>query len=221
MITVVSPHLDDGVFACGALLSASPGSVVITALAGGPPAYEHVTPWDAACGFSDGDDVIAARRSEDREALALLGASPIWLPFRDAQYGGPKAPAELSAALGRAVSAAPGEEVFLPLGLFHSDHRMVSDAALPLVLEGRGRRFYAYEEAMYRRVPGLVDAALGRLAGRGVAAEPCDRAVSAEHLDRKRRAVLCYRSQLRGLTTPGRPGYEDAFAPERFWRLWV
>ena len=116
MIAVVSPHLDDGVFSCGALLAARPGSVVVTALAGRrgvalPPKWEGVTPWDAACGFAPGDDVIAARRAEDREALSILGASPVWLDFPDAQYGPSPSPAALCRALdrvGRASRNAPG-----------------------------------------------------------------------------------------------------------------
>jgi len=31
-LLVVSPHCDDAVFACGALLAASPGSIVVTFL---------------------------------------------------------------------------------------------------------------------------------------------------------------------------------------------
>ena len=57
-------------FGCGQLLFSHPGSVVITALAGPPASYETVTGWDAAAGFRPGDDVIAARRAEDRAALA-------------------------------------------------------------------------------------------------------------------------------------------------------
>jgi len=37
----------------------------------------------------------------------------------------------------------------------------------------------------------------------------------------KRRAIHCYRSQLRGLSSAGRPGHLDAFKPERYWPLCV
>ena len=234
MITVVSPHLDDAVFGCGALLAAHPGAVVVTALAGGPPpSRDRVTSWDVACGFAAGDDVIAGRRAEDRESLALLGATPVWLDFWDAQYGRATSPSELGESLARTLPPGPGP-VFLPLGLFHSDHLLTAAASLPLVRAFPGRRFFAYEEAFYRRIAGLREQALARLAAHDIAAEPADPAdldssprslprglplTSADCLERKRRAVHCYHSQLRGLTTPGRPGLEDAFAPERFWRL--
>jgi LmbE family N-acetylglucosaminyl deacetylase len=223
MIAVVSPHLDDGVFGCGGLLAERPGSVVITALAGGPPQWDAVTPWDAACGFAPGDDVIAARRGEDREALAVLGAAPVWLDFCDAQYGGAPSSSELGDGLALALAALDSEAVFVPLGLFHSDHRLLSEAVVPLVRAlvraGSGRRFYAYEEPMYRRVAGLTAGALVRLVARGLTPSPAALEAAARAPELKRRAVSCYRSQLRGLSTPGRPGYDDIFAPERFWRL--
>src|SRR4051812_4728612 len=80
-VMIVSPHLDDAVFGCGELLGARPGSVVVTVFAGAPPTYETVTEWDALAGFRAGDDVMAARRAEDRDALAVLGARPVWLDF--------------------------------------------------------------------------------------------------------------------------------------------
>lgn len=230
MIAVVSPHLDDGVFACGALLASRPGSVVVTALAGGPGAggrrggglvsgWEHVTPWDAACGFGPGDDVIAARRAEDREALSILGAAPVWLDFPDAQYGPSPPPELLREALARAIEPLRPEAVFVPLGLFHSDHVLVSVAALGLVHERPAHEPYAYEDAMYRRLDGLTEGALARIRSLGVEPSPVDIPAPPDCLARKRRAVQCYRSQLRGLATAGRLGHEDAFAPERFWRL--
>jgi LmbE family N-acetylglucosaminyl deacetylase len=219
VIAVVSPHLDDGVFACGALLAANPGAAVVTVLAGGGARWEHVTPWDAACGFAPGDDVIAARRAEDREALSLLGATPVWLDFPDAQYGPSPPPEALRAALARALDALCPHAVYIPLGLFHGDHLLVAGAALGLVQTCPERAFHAYEDAIYRRLDGLTEAALARLRRAGIVPVAMDVLAPPDCLDRKRRAVQCYRSQLRGLATPGRLGHEDAFAPERFWRL--
>lgn len=224
MIAVVSPHLDDGVFSCGALLAARPGSVVVTALAGRrgvalPPKWEGVTPWDAACGFAPGDDVIAARRAEDREALSILGASPVWLDFPDAQYGPSPSPAALCRALDRVVERLSPELVVLPLGLFHSDHVLVSDSALGLVRARPRVAFHAYEDAMYRRLEGRTEEALQRVRRRGITPIPVEISAPPDCLERKLRAVQCYRSQLRGLATPGRLGHDDALAPERFWRL--
>src|SRR5581483_9049450 len=81
------------------LLAEQPGAVVFTVFAGGPPAAAALTPWDADCGFRPGDDVMARRRAEDAAALELVGATPRWLPFRDAQYGEPAAIATIGAAV--------------------------------------------------------------------------------------------------------------------------
>lgn len=219
MIAVVSPHLDDGVLGCGARLAARPGSIVITVFAAGPAAREAVAPWDADCGFSAGDDVMAARRAEDREALGLLGATPVWLDFQDAQYGAPPSVPVVAEALAGAVSATRAEAVFVPLGLFHGDHVLVAEACLSLVQERAGQWHYAYEDALYRRLPGRTDEALGRVSARGLRATPAAFPTPPAALALKRRAVHCYRSQLRGLGTTGRLGHADAFAPERYWRL--
>lgn len=219
MIAAVSPHLDDAVLSCGALLAAHPGSLVITVLAGGKASWDTVTPWDASCGFSPGEDVIAARRAEDAEALQRLRARPLWLDFLDAQYGGPPPVDEMTAALEQAISLQRPDMLVVPLGLFHSDHLAVAEASIPLVHAGLARASYAYEDVPYRRTPGLVAAAVGRLAKRGITADPAPFHAPARAHDQKRRAVRCYRSQLRGLSSEGRAGYDDAFRPEGRFRL--
>jgi LmbE family N-acetylglucosaminyl deacetylase len=221
MIVVVSPHLDDGVLACGGLLSERPGAVVITALAGNPGRWDRVTPWDASCGFKDGDDVIAARKREDREALDTLDATPVWLDFVDSQYGASPSVRDLAAALDQEIRRLSPDIVLVPLGLFHGDHRLVSDSGLALVRERGGPEFLAYEDALYRTLPGLTALSLQRIRDQGihVTDPPSGLPGTAACNEKKRRAVHCYRSQLRGLAAPGRLGHEDAFSPERFWRL--
>ena len=221
---VVSPHLDDAVLACGAWIAAHAGVRVLTVFAGAPRTSAPPTEWDAACGFADAAEAIAARRAEDRAALALLGAEPEWLDWCDDQYGVP-APegalvADVSADLRRALERHDPHAVLVPLGLFHRDHERTHDAGLALLEEHHTRTWYAYEDALYRAIPGLVQRRLRRLAERRVTATPeptPERTRGAS--GRKRRALACYASQLRGLATPGRPGHADALAAERLWRL--
>lgn len=216
-LLVVSPHCDDGVFGCGDVIAAHPGAVVVTVFAGAAPPGLAVTRWDAAAGFRAGDDVMAARRAEDRAALAVLGARPLWLPFRDAQYGpSPRAEA-IAAALAAALAAVRPAAVLAPLGLFHSDHHRAHEACM-LARRGAPRAtWFLYEEAMYRRLDDLAPdrVAAVRAAGLRLETTPPRRAASA----RKRQAVAAYRSQLRALAAPGHPGVDDVFAPERLWRL--
>src|SRR3954469_18908439 len=85
-VVLVSPHLDDGVLSCGELLAGHPGACLVTVFAGRPGPMA-LTGWDRDCGFSAGDDVVGARRAEDRAACEVLGATAVWLDFLDAQYG--------------------------------------------------------------------------------------------------------------------------------------
>ncbi len=217
-LAVISPHLDDAVFACGELLAAHPGSVVITVFAGRPPDGLPLAPWDAASGFRYGDDVIGRRREEDHAALARLGATPRWLDFLDAQYAPSPGMDQIAAELVGALAGAGLETVFVPLGLFHSDHALTHAAALRALRRLPALRWFAYEDAMYRRIDWFLPERLRQLARDGFLAEPAGRSNGAS-LRQKRRAIACYRSQLRALRTPGRPGYADALRPERYWRL--
>lgn len=216
-LVVLSPHLDDAVFSAGGWLARRPGSVVVTAFAGGPPPGAPVSAWDAACGFEPGDDVMAARRQEDRAALAMLGARPVWLPFRDRQYGSPPALPDLVAALAGVLAALPSGTVLFPLGLFHSDHHLLHEAGLALRRAHPERDWLAYEDVPYRTLPGLVNERCQRLRALGL--RPARATAAAPPPAVKRHAVACYRSQLRGLATAGRLGHGDTEAPEGCWRL--
>jgi LmbE family N-acetylglucosaminyl deacetylase len=174
--------------------------------------------WDQAAGFRPGDVVSGLRRAEDREALALLRAEPLWLDFCDSQYGCSPSVAEVTTALQEIVKRANPHAVLLPLGLFHSDHHLAHEATRVLLWRDPTRAWFVYADALYRCFPGLVTEKLRACALAGLRTEPVAPPASGDD-ERKRRAVHCYRSQLRALTTPGRPGYGDAFAPETFWRL--
>jgi LmbE family N-acetylglucosaminyl deacetylase len=216
-LLVISPHLDDGVFACGQLLAEHPGSLVLTVCAGRPSTYPALTDWDRAAGFAPGDDIVALRRAEDRAALAVLGAQPVWLDFLDAQYGAAADAATIGVELAEAIGRLGCTSVFAPLGLFHSDHVLTHNAALA-ALPACPADWFLYEDALYRRLPELLQEREEQLRARGFALKPVTLS-GPDCSDRKRRAIAAYASQLRALTTPGRLGYLDAFAPERYWRL--
>jgi LmbE family N-acetylglucosaminyl deacetylase len=215
-VAVISPHFDDGVFGCGDLLAMWPGAIVVTVFAGRPPAYGALTAWDAAAGFGEGDDVVAARREEDRAALAHLGATAAWLDFCDSQYAQPVTAEAIAVTLAETLPGLAPAAVIAPLGLFHSDHRLASDASLA-ARRCREVAWLLYEDAIYRRLPGLVAERLAHLARAGIEVAPAE--VGGVPSPRKRAAVACYVSQLRALSRPGSAGYDDAFAPERYWTV--
>jgi LmbE family N-acetylglucosaminyl deacetylase len=217
-LIVVSPHLGDAVFGCGALLGAEPagsGATVLTVFAGLPPDPALRTPWDARSGFASGGEAMAARRQEDCRALALLAATPLWLDFVDAQYG-PSPPIEKVAdALGSVLDSLDADTVLFPLGLHDGDHELAHEACV-LALRRRPRiEALAYEDAGYRRLHGCLQWRLATLAAAGVAATPSRRACGIPG-PRKAAAVLAYASQLRAF---GPGGWDDTLQPERYWRI--
>jgi len=213
----VSPHLDDAVFGCGARIASCSEAVVVTIFAGRPVPDSALTPWDAECGFRAGDDVVGIRRDEDRQACKVLHARPIWLDYRDDQYGHSPELGALTASLDALVATQNPESVYIPLGLFHSDHRRASDAGLALIGSGPRDGWYAYEDAIYRRIPGEVESRIATLRRRGYALVRLDFPTDAAAQARKAQAVARYRSQLTALSK--RPALSDTQAPETYWRI--
>jgi len=217
-LVVVSPHCDDAVLGCGELLANHPGAEVVTVFAASPPSDTPLTPWDEAAGFQAGDAVMETRREEDRAALTVLGAVPVWLEFRDTQYGPSPAPEDVARAL-ETVLRRRARTVFIPLGLIHPDHRLAHAASLLVVRQRPDLEWFAYEDAIYRHsARDLVGERIRDLAGAGFAPTPASLVLTTAAV-RKRVAIECYRSQLRALASPIGPGYGDAFAPEAYWRL--
>ena len=217
---MISPHLDDGVFGCGAVLAEDPGAAVITVFAGIPPGHPETTPWDSSSGFSDGVEAMRSRREEDAAALSVLQAEPHHLNFLDAQYDAPVSPTVVADALEDALDSLGCDRVLVPMGLFHSDHELTHRAARLLMFGDSGRRWWAYEDAMYRKLDGQLDARLAELRSIGIAAQFAG-AYTGQRFERKRNAIAAYRSQLRSLARASENGYTDVFAPERYWALRV
>lgn len=215
----VSPHLDDAVFACGRLLASNADAIVATVFAAPPAPGTPPTEWDRAGGFTEGDDVVGSRREEDRQALALLNAWPLWLELPDSQYAPSPPLSEITDRLHALLVQCEPQAVFFPLGLFHADHRLTREAVLALLPACSGCSWYAYEDALYRRLPGQWKAGMAALARAGLGASSVGFAEADDAGERKRRAVACYGSQLRALGTPGRPGCADLAAAESYWRI--
>jgi LmbE family N-acetylglucosaminyl deacetylase len=220
-LLVVSPHLDDGVFSCGALLATHPDAAVATVFAAIPP-RGFVTGWDARCGFTSSADSQCARLAEDDAALASIDAIPIRLPFFDSQYERPASREAIAAALERIIVEYDVAAIAIPLGLFHSDHILTCDAGLAAMARLPERGWFVYEDALYRRIDGLAEQRFAQLREAGIDARAAEIAApqgtDARNRDvLKRVAVHHYASQLRALRPLGQN--DDVFAPERYWRL--
>lgn len=236
-VTVISPHLDDAVFSCGGLIAAARAARVVTVFAGVPPADMPAPDWDQAAGFASAEQAVLSRRREDNHALTMLGAHAVWLDFWDSQYGRHYTPRQLADALHTVLLTQTEGVVVAPLGLFHSDHALVHDACRLLMLAALARgpawsappapastpaaaeplpvQWLYYEDAIYRRMPGLLQQRLVQCRDSGLRATPVNLPVT-QYLTQKSYALNAYQSQLQ-LFSEDR--LCDLCAPERYWLL--
>ncbi len=208
-VTVISPHLDDGVMSCGQMIAAVDQTTILTVLSRAPQG-RLLTDYDRGCGFSSSREAVRSRQLEDREACKRLSARQRLGGILDGQYQ----PVNVD-DVREALSALTGD-VVAPLGLRHPDHVAVSDAALNIYRDDV--RLWLYEELPYRvLVPEAVPERLDALARRGVLLEQDN--LPAGALESKQDAARCYRSQTHDL---GDLGVEHCWlVPERYWRVVV
>lgn len=223
---VVSPHLDDAVFGCAALLAARPGARVCTVFAGTPPERQN-TEWDRAAGYADSTHAMRGRCREDDRALDVCHAKPVRLDFLDGQYGPLPDTLALSNALidtfaaQKSSKTADDTTLVVPLGVHHPDHVRVGEAWTALLRAGRVPSCIVYEDAIHRAARGVVEKRLTELDKAGLRltaldATWCPERLSARALDIKRRGIVAYDSQLRAF---GERMPADLAKPERFWRV--
>jgi LmbE family N-acetylglucosaminyl deacetylase len=97
-LIVLSPHLDDAVLSCGALLAAAGRRLPVTVLtffteAGPPPYTLSARRYLKLAGSTDAYDLYASRRAEDREVLEQMGVSWHHLGLPDGQFRRKRGPA--------------------------------------------------------------------------------------------------------------------------------
>ncbi len=220
---VISPHMDDAVLGCSQLIDGYPGTLVITVFAGTPDAYpEPMTDWDTTAGFRSGDDVVAARREEDRNALAELGARPLWLDFVEYQYlERPRwvQPEHVVSTLAAALRDAGATAVFAPFGLANPDHVCTHRAAMLAREQLPELAWFCYEDTGYKSIPGVLIHRIAEMRARGIWATPASPEVPAGYA-RRDAAMRHYPSQLRALEHDWKLSARLAApAPEQYWSL--
>jgi LmbE family N-acetylglucosaminyl deacetylase len=225
-IVVVSPHFDDAALGASHLLTRhAPTSetTVITVLGGRPPAYpDQPTWWDALGGFQSGDDVVAVRREEDRAAMAVLGAHPVWLEFADHQYlakGDRPHPDAVAPALEEAILAARATAVFVPMGIANPDHVMTHEAAMLVRDRHTDLAWFCYEDHGYKHINGLLAWRIAKLFRSGRWPTPAIVPIDID-VETKRKAIWCYTSQIPPLEQDHALTERlAANVPEQFWRI--
>jgi LmbE family N-acetylglucosaminyl deacetylase len=222
-VVVCSPHFDDAALGAAHLLTAHPGSTVVTVFGGRPGGYpDPPTEWDALGGFRAGDDVVALRRQEDRAAMDVLGAAPVWLDFVDHQYLAPDEraePDEIAISLDGVLAEVQPTAVFLPMGLANPDHVATHDAGMLLAARRADLTWFCYEDSGYKHIPGMLAWRIAKLFRSDLWPTPMVVPVLLDN-DRKRAAIECYRSQLPPLDRDHALGARiDGSVPEQFWLL--
>jgi LmbE family N-acetylglucosaminyl deacetylase len=225
-LLVISPHMDDAVLSCAGLVAAAPAAAVATVFGGFPPVRDRATPeentpgsteWDQSCGFKPGDDVVGLRRDEDRAALRILGARPLWLDFLDSQYvvepHESATPADIGDRLRAVVRDLAPATIAFPLGISHTDHQRTHEAAVLLLEKSPelASTWVAFTDVPYRAwFPDLVTDRLAQLKAKGFELVPF-----GLDTDLKAAALAEYGSQLLGLAG----GLPNAALPEEYYLL--
>jgi LmbE family N-acetylglucosaminyl deacetylase len=204
-LIVISPHLDDAVSSCGALLAERDDVLVTTICAGIPPEKVPGHQFDQQAGFALAAEAMRFRRREHAVAARLLGFQARHMGCCEVNYD---ATAPIASAVDEALAEArPGELLIGPLGLRHPDHQAVASAFCKVV-RARNLEAWLYEDLPYAITwPGYTDSALE--------AARCSsdvRQISADK-EKKRRAVACYATQLTGMDV------DALFGVERYHRL--
>jgi hypothetical protein len=205
----VSTHLDDVALSCFSVLR--PGTAVVTVLAGIPP--EGVLGnWDEEGGATNSRDRVIERRAEDHRALSPTGSDVIHLDFAEGQQwgrGGIVQPSQEELSEGLREYLEPADAVYVPAGIWNSEHKLVRDAALAIRPEA-----ILYADLPYALVRGFevpIDAPQQIRARR-------EERLDGRTAHTKVMACQCYATQLRQLTTIfGNFLNPDDLALEVFW----
>lgn len=215
-IVVLSPHLDDAVLSCGAVLAERPHSFVVTVTAGLPAATARSPRHDLRGGWKNGRETVLGRRLEDVRATAVLQSTPVWLPFLDMPYRAGRTinPSAVVRILLPVLNKIRPHAVLFPLWTAHPDHRVTHDAAMQAMQSLSQVRWVAYAEAGYRqRHVSAVGCRLDELRAR------CSLrwATSGVAPDSPKRNAICeYASQIGALP---RAFVVDALHPEVYFEL--
>lgn len=97
-LLVVSPHLDDAVLSCEAVIGGDRQAEIVTVFTAAPPG-DSASAWDTRCGFATSGEAMAARRQEDIAALARTPHRRHELGLREVAYAAPGSRAADAAVL--------------------------------------------------------------------------------------------------------------------------
>jgi glycosyltransferase involved in cell wall biosynthesis/LmbE family N-acetylglucosaminyl deacetylase len=217
----LSPHFDDAVFSCGGLIHKQirqgQDTFIIT-IFGGMPDYSHISPFAREIHNKWGSaDPVNLRRSEDINAIEMLGARLIHFDFLDCiyrktmdrrplynNYEGIKGaihpddsrlPDYIYDRLIKFLQKNKCEQIriFAPLGLGnHVDHQIIKAVGMKLLSEGFDVLFYEELPYCFWDTNALNNFMAKNSDGWSYKLLPID-------IEEKLKALKCYNSQFAGL----------------------
>ena len=117
------------------------------------------------------------------------------------------------------VDAVAPTAVVLPLGLANPDHVVTHDAGVQVARHRPDLSWFAYEDAGYKHIPGMLAWRVSKLFQSDFWPTPMIVPTVQDHA-RKRAAIECYRSQLGPLYADHALAARiDGNVPEQFWML--
>lgn len=216
-LVAISPYYNDAIASCAGLLAARPDSTVLTVYSGQPLSPRPANQTDCRCSLQDGRQALLARRELSAQALTLLGAQGVQMDLLDEPYLGSGDTGRLTGALAAALSTLRPRVIVVPLGLCHSAHVRVCDAALAIRALFWRVAWLAYEEASDRGRPGAVQERLAALLRRQISATPLALDEAGDTRARQRAIAACASLAEAPETAPGQIAGEAS--GERYWRL--
>jgi len=107
----------------------------------------------------------------------------------------------------------------LPLGIANPDHVVTHDAGIQVARQRPELAWFAYEDAGYKHIPGMLAWRIAQLFRSDLWPTPMIVPTTQDHA-RKRAAIECYTSQLEPLRRDhALDARIDGAVPEQFWQL--
>jgi LmbE family N-acetylglucosaminyl deacetylase len=241
-LLLVSPHLDDAVFSCSAIVERAETVDVLTVCAGSPDPPRRGS-WDEQCGFSSSAESMPVRLREDEAAFAGTPHRRRYLTLLDMQFVDWRTEEEattIAAEIAFWLATSPNGTVALPAGAGcqfprivrrvrrafgrpcdpppHPDHLYVRNAALPALRDSPPSQLLLYEELPYL-FGGRADGEASRIAAEGGwELEPI---VTPIDPSEKARRIAAYATQVLPLSSAEARLDDPATLPpeERYWLL--
>jgi LmbE family N-acetylglucosaminyl deacetylase len=240
-LLLVSPHLDDAILSCAALVHRAESIEVLTIFAGSPDPPQRGW-WDERCGFENSTESMATRRREDAAAYAGTPHRLEYLELLELQHVPGRTTDdrdEIARAMRTWLGDRPTGTVALPAGAGcpmgrlarwrrrlrretcsppqHPDHVFVRDIGLEIVGDSSATALL-YEELPYLW-GGAADAEAANAAAAG--GRRADRLEIDIDRERKAQRIAAYASQIPHIS-PDEGRLDDAtiLPPrERYWLL--